>query len=229
MRDGRKYGRWLWAVLVGGAVALTGCASGPTTIISEVQSYASMQEVQLPTTYRMELLPSQQQQASFTQIEHAAQTALQRVGLKRAERPEQARLVVQVGASASQGRAYHPSYDPYFYGPRFGWGLGYGSGWYGGWGMHWMMDAPPMVYVRVVKLVLRDARSQRIVYETSAQYDEVRVDDSQIWQVLFDAALTDFPNPPSGPRQVKTTLNPPAPKARDAAPADASRPAQPRS
>lgn len=206
--------RWLAAALVMAAFALGGCASGPRTITSQVQSYASMQQVRLPTTYRMEILPSQEQQTSFSQIEYAAQEALQRAGLKRAAQPEQARLVVQVGASASQGRAYHPSYDPYFYGgPRFGWGLGYGGGWHGSWGMRWMMDTPPMVYLRAVKLVLRDAQSQRIVYETSAQHDEVSVDDSRIWQVLFDAALSDFPNPPQGPRQVQTTLSAPQPKA----------------
>lgn len=68
-----------------------------------------------------------------------------------------------------------------------------------------MMDTPPRVYVRAVKLVLRDRKSQRIVYETSAKYDEVRVDDSRIWQTLFDAALTGFPFPPAGPRQVRST------------------------
>lgn len=104
--------RWLVAALVGATLALGGCASGPRTITSQVQSYASMQQVRLPTTYRMEILPSQEQQTSFSQIEYAAQEALQRVGLKRAAQPEQARLVVQVGASASQGRAYHPELRP---------------------------------------------------------------------------------------------------------------------
>jgi hypothetical protein len=144
--------------------------------------------------------------------------------LQRAPHPEQAKLVVQVGASAGEGRAQHPTWDPYYYGPRFGWGLGYGGGWYSGWNMHWMMmDTPPRVYLRAVKLVLRDAQSQRIVYETSAQYDEVRVNDDTIWQVLFDAALTGFPAPPAGPRQV-TLLPAPAPAEAPAPQAPASVP-----
>ena len=195
--------RWLGAALVAAALALTGCATGTATITSQVQSYSSMQGIALPATYRMEILPSQAQQESFSQIEYAAQAALERVGLHRDVRPDLARLVVQVGASATEARAQHPSFDPYYYGPRFGWGLGYGGGWQGQWGMNWMMaDVPPLVQVRAVKLVLRDAQSQRIVYETSAQYDEVRVDEARIWQVLFDAALTGFPFPPAGPRQV---------------------------
>lgn len=220
------------AAVLGSALALAGCAIGPTAITSDVQSYSSMQGVTLPATYRMEVLPSQAQQASFAQIEAAAEAALEKVGLKRDVRPDLARLVVQVGASAGEGRASHPTWDPYYYGPRFGWGLGYGGGWYSGWNMHWaMMDAPPRVYLRAVKLVLRDQQTQRIVYETSAQYDEVRVDDSTIWPVLFDAALTGFPFPPSGLRQVTTppkgaTAQPQAP-APQAAPAATPAPAAP--
>lgn len=194
---------WLGATLVAAALALTGCATGTATLTSQVQSYSSMQGIALPATYRMEILPSQAQQESFSQIEYAAQAALERVGLHRDVRPDLARLVVQVGASATQARAQHPTFDPYYYGPRFGWGVGYGGGWHSHWGMNWMMaDVPPLVQVRAVKLVLRDAQSQRIVYETSAQYDEVRLDEARIWQVLFEAALTGFPFPPAGPRQV---------------------------
>lgn len=203
--------RWAMAALLGAAAVLAGCASGPRQITSNVQSYASMAGVQLPATYRMELLPSQTQQQSFAKVEAAAEKALQRVGLTRDPRPDLARLVVQVGATASQGRAYHPAYDDWYYGPRFGFGMGFG-GPRMGMGMNWM-DAPPMVYYRGVKLVLRDQQTQKIVYETSAAYDEVWMDDNVIWNVLFDAALTDFPNPTQGSRTVRTTLTPPAPPA----------------
>ena len=194
------------AALLTVTAVLAGCASGPRQITSSVQTYASMAGVKLPTTYRMELLPSQSQQASFARVEAAAEKALQRVGLTRDPRPDLARLVVQVGATATQGRAYHPAYDDWFYGPRFGWGMGFG-GPRMGFGMHWM-DTPPLVYYRGVKLVLRDQQTQQIVYETSAAYDEVWMDDNVIWNILFDAALSDFPNPPQGSRTVRTTLTP---------------------
>lgn len=194
------------AALLTATAVLAGCASGPRQITSSVQTYASMAGVKLPTTYRMELLPSQSQQASFARVEAAAEKALQRVGLTRDPRPDLARLVVQVGATATQGRAYHPAYDDWFYGPRFGWGMGFG-GPRMGFGMHWM-DTPPLVYYRGVKLVLRDQQTQQIVYETSAAYDEVWMDDNVIWNILFDAALSDFPNPPQGSRTVRTTLTP---------------------
>lgn len=202
--------RWTLVALLATSAVLAGCATGPRQITSQVQTYASMGAVHLPATYRLELLPSQSQQPSFARVEAAAEKALQRVGLTRDPRPELARLVVQVGAQASQGRAYHPAYDDWFYGPRFGWGVGFG-GPHMGFGMRWM-DTPPMVYYRGVKLVLRDSQSQSIVYETSASYDEVWMDDQVIWNILFDAALTDFPQPPQGTRTVRTTLTPiPAP------------------
>lgn len=198
--------RWAVTAIVSAAAALAGCASGPRDIVANVESYSSMAGVTLPATYRMELLPSQNQQQNFARIEHAAQAALQRVGLTRDSHPEQARLVVQIGATASQSRAYHPAYDDWFYGPRFGWGMGFG-GPRVGFGMHWM-DTPPLVQYRAVKLLLRDQQTQKIVYETSAQYDEVRLNEELIWGILFDAALSDFPHPASGTRQVRTTLTP---------------------
>lgn len=201
-------GRWTLSVLLAGCAWLTGCASGPREIATSVQSYASMSAVALPATYRMELLPSQSQRQSFARVEAAAEAALHRVGLTRDVRPDLARLVVQVGATASQGRAWHPAYDDYYmYGPRFGWGVGYGGRWGSTFGMNWMLrDYPPMVQYRAVKLVLRDQQTQQIVYETSAEYDEVQVDDGVIWGLLFDAALTGFPDPPQGERQVRALL-----------------------
>ena len=214
--------RWAMAAMLAAAAVLAGCASGPREVASSVQTYSSMAGVQLPATYRMELLPSQSQQQSFSRIEAAAEKALQRVGLTRDPRPELARLVVQVGATATQGRAYHPAYDDWFYGPRFGFGIGFG-GPRMGMGMHWM-DTPPMVYYRGVKVVLRDQRTQQIVYESSAAYDEVWMDDNLIWNILFDAALTGFPNPPQGTRTVRTTVTPlPAPPATNPALAPAAR------
>lgn len=216
--------RWGIAAVLVVAAALAGCASGPREISANVQTYANMSGISLPATYRMEVLPSQSQQQSFSQIEAAAQQALQRVGLSRDTRPDLARLVVQVGATASQGRAYHPAYDDWFYGPRFGLGWGFG-GPYMGMGMSWM-DAPPVVYFRAVRVVIRDAKSQQIVYETSAEYDEIRPYDPIIWDVLFDSALSGFPAPPANQRQVRSTLTPvPTTATTTAAPATTTAPA----
>ena len=57
--------RWALVAVLASAAVLAGCASGPRQITSSVQTYASMGGVQLPATYRLELLPSQTQQQSF--------------------------------------------------------------------------------------------------------------------------------------------------------------------
>lgn len=44
--------------------------------------------------------------------------------------------------------------------------------------------------------MLRDAATQQIVYETSAVHEDVWTSDPAIFGILFDAALTGFPQPP---------------------------------
>ena len=192
-------------ILAATTLVLAGCATGPREVTSNVTSYSTLTQLPSPPTYRMELLPSMAQQQSFALIEQQAEQALQRVGLNRDETPGKAKLVVQVMAAASYGRANNwPYYGPP--GPAFGWGLGYGGRWGGGFGMSWMMDTPPMVYYRSVKLIMREQQTQKIVYETSAAYDEVWTDDRIMFKVLFDAALTGFPQPPQGSRAVRATI-----------------------
>ena len=57
-------------------------------------------------------------------------------------------------------------------------------------------------YQREVSLVLRDARSARVVYETQASHDGPWADNPTLWAALLDAALQGFPQAPAGPRRV---------------------------
>lgn len=204
---------------IAATAALVGCASGPTTYTASVQSYASMASVQLPTTYRIELLPSQiRNQDNFAVIENAAAAALNSVGLQKAANPTQAHLVVQIDA-ISVVNPSAPGYDPALYGPpgMYGWGFGHpwapgpwGAGPWGGPGPGmWAAESAFPIIHRSVNVVMRNAKTQGIVYETSAQYNDMQSQDPQIWTMLFSAALNDFPNPPQGVRQVQTTIVPP--------------------
>lgn len=202
--------RWLRPLLLCAATAvLAGCAS-TRVVDSDVRSFSALQTVPQPATYRLERLPSQAAQAvSFNAIESLAQQSLARVGLQRDD--ANARLVLQIAAQGSYARpAWGPYYGDPFYG-RMGWGFGYGGRYGWGLGGSWMMDRPPTLHRREVSLVLRDATTQQIVYETSAVYEDVWTDDPAIFGLLFDAALTGFPQPPAGPRQVRTTVTPGAP------------------
>ncbi|RKJ98272.1 DUF4136 domain-containing protein [Alicycliphilus denitrificans] len=184
---------------------LAGCA-GPRLVESDVSSFSTLTALPSPPTYRIERLPSQQaHEATFAPIQAQAEAALARVGLRRDD--ANPRLIAQLGAEGGYATPrYWPNYGPDpFYG-RWGWGWGYGGRW--GWGMNWMMDSPPTLYHRRVSLVLRDAASQQVVYETSAVYEDVWTSDPAIYSVLFDQALTDFPRPPQGPRKLRTELTP---------------------
>lgn len=203
------------------AVALGGCAS-TRVVDSDVRSFSTLTALPSPPTYRLERLPSQTAYAqSFAAIEALAQQSLARVGLQRDD--AHARLVLQIGAQGSYVRPdYWPYYGDPFYG-RWGWGFGYGGRWGWGMGASWM-DRPPTLHRREVSLVLRDAATQQVVYETSALYEDVWTDDPAIFGILFDAALTGFPQPPAGTRKVRTTIGPVEQRA-GAAPAPAAAPA----
>ncbi len=219
--------RCIYALALAATALLTGCA-GVREVQSTVQSYSSLGALPAPPTYRLEVLPSQREaQAHFAAIESQAQQALARVGLQRDD--SRASLVVQIGADARYARDY--AAWPYYngWGPRWGWGLGYGHGWgHHGWGFggSFMFDGPPLEYYRAVSIVMRNATTQQIVYETSAQRQDVWTDDPAIFGILFDAALTGFPRPPQGTRVVRTTIGPVQQRAgATAAPASAPAPA----
>ncbi|WP_313069612.1 DUF4136 domain-containing protein [Melaminivora sp.] len=197
------------AALVCAALLLTACA-GPRLVESDVRSYTALAALPSPPTYRIERLPSQQAQPeAAVAIEAEADRALARVGLRRDDaRPS---LIAQIGAEGGYTVPRHWPYyanDP-FYG-RFGWGLGWGGRGLGvGFGTGWIMDAPPTLYHRRVTLVLRNAATQQVVYETSATYEDVWTSDPAIYGILFDQALSGFPQPPAPARRVRTEVLPP--------------------
>lgn len=198
--------RFFPALLLAAAALLAGC-TGPRLVQSDVSSYSTLTALPQPATYRIETLPSQQAyNGDFAPIAAQAEEALARVGLTRDD--AHPRLIAQLGARAGMG---WPRDWPYggsapFYG-RFGWGLGW-SGHRGGMGVGWMMDGPPTVYRRQVSIVLRDAQTQQVVFESSAAYEDVWTSDPMIYGVLFDQALSGFPTPPQGARRVRTEVTP---------------------
>ena len=187
--------RWIdTLILCTAAAVLAGCSTGPRIVEGQVQSFSTLAAMPAPTTYRLERLPSQQT-PSFEPIAALAEQALARVGLTRDDAAP--RLLVQIGVHADTV----PRYDPY---PAWGFG-----GWYGrGWGMQgaWRFGELPPLHRRAVSLMVRDAATQTVVYETSAVHEDVWVSDPAVFGVLFDAALNGFPKPPPGGRQVRLPL-----------------------
>ena len=185
--------RWITLPLLCAALWLTGCAS-TRLVDSDVQSFSQLAGAPARATYSFERLPSQQAQgAQQSAVEEQARLALAKVGL----RQDSAAPFYRVQAHA---RIDLQAYPDYWDGPGWGWGgLGVGRGFYGGLSMRF---PPPTLYRREVGLILREAATGTVVYETRAVHEGVWTDNPAAFAAMFDAALSGFPTPPTGPRRI---------------------------
>ena len=185
--------RWITLALLCAALWLTGCAS-TRLVDSDVQSFSQLAGAPARATYSFERLPSQQAQgAQQSAVEEQARLALAKVGL----RQDSAAPFYRVQAHA---RTDLLAYPDYWDGPGWGWGgWGGGRGFYGGLSMRF---PPPTLYRREVGLILREAATGNVVYETRAVHEGVWTDNPAVFAAMFDAALNGFPTPPTGPRRI---------------------------
>jgi len=173
---------------------LSGCAA-PRMIDSEVRSYTSAAAAVRPASYRFERLPSQNLSPQQDGLEAMAVRALAQVGLTQstAVGDVQPRYTVQVTARVSVLQVTNPY-------PRMGgfWGRN------PGFGMSLSLD--PTWYRHEVRFLLRELVSGQVVYETSAVFDGPWADSGNLFPVLMQAALQDYPHPPEGVRKVDIEL-----------------------
>ncbi len=184
--------RWITLPLLCAALSLTGCAS-TRLVDSDVQSFSQLAGAPARPTYSFERLPSQQAQgAQQSAVEEQARLALGKVGLRK----DSAAPFYRVQVHARIDRQAPPDW----YDPWWGWGgWGTGSGFHGGLSMRF---PPPTLYRREVGLILREAASGTVVYETHAVHEGVWTDNPAVFAAMFDAALNGFPTPPTGPRRI---------------------------
>jgi len=191
---------------------LVGCA-GPRAIESTVQSFT-----QWPAgapgagaTYRFERLPSQASgtagAAHQDQLEALARAALAKVGF---EHQATGAYIVQVQAGLVRiGGGQHP------YPPMWIPGRDYVINARGQiiWtGMSPMWIPEPEYFRREVALVIRAAATGGIVYESRAHNEGPYALSATALTAMLDAALSGFPQPPSGPRTVQVVLPEPGMK-----------------
>jgi hypothetical protein len=210
----RARGLGLVAIVVS-TIVLTGCAA--TNVVSQVSSYGPWPEARKPGAYVFERLPSQAVQAADqARLEAAAEPALLKRGFHRVEQPEKAAYTVQIDAGVrTEPRVrydpvlvpygMHPGYVgagyPYFWRPGVG-------GWWGSGGSGLSLSLaldPPWVTLEV-RLLIRDRRDGRVLYETQAAHDRVGSVDEAVLPFVFEAALDGFPQPPRGRRVVTVPL-----------------------
>ncbi|AKJ27262.1 DUF4136 domain-containing protein [Caldimonas brevitalea] len=221
----------MWKSVSGGALALTVLVGCSTTrlVESDVNSYTQWPENRQPGSFSFERLPSQQARpAEQSKLEALATPALQKAGFRLAPGGP-GDVTIQVGLSETyyQGAPWD---DPYWGSPWGPWGYyGYGGMYHGrrrsavGVGVAW--SAPSPYYVFDAAVLIRDAKTKQVLYESHAKHDGRWADDA-LRATLFEAALQDFPRPAISPRRVRIELPPDGkaaaePKA-EAAPASAA-------
>ncbi|HEU4460892.1 MAG TPA: DUF4136 domain-containing protein [Methylibium sp.] len=193
------------------AGALSACG-GLSSVSIDVSSQGDWPNGAKPGTYAIERLPSQQANAvEQARIEAAALPALAAAGFTQAP-ADTADVLIQVGARAFDVVRRDPFASPFYW--RSNWWYGgyhrpffYGPGLYGpgfyrpGWGY----DGYDVDVQREVAVLIRDRRSQRIVYETRASYLN-RWGGDALLPAMFEAAMKDFPNTAISPRTVVVNL-----------------------
>jgi hypothetical protein len=199
--------RQLTAVALAAALtALSGCAS-LNQLSSEVSSYGQWPPARAPGNYFIERLPSQAAQAAaggpMSSLEAAAHGALQAAGFKIAPSLEAADLVVQIGARVTR-YDISPWADPLWWrwGPRYWRGPAWTGQRFYSTPPGWRTAPPPD---REVAILLRDRASSVPLWEARAVSGGIST-ETAIFQAMFSAALSDFPNAKPQPHNVTVTL-----------------------
>ncbi len=184
------------------ALALLAGCSAVRLVDNDVQSLARWSPEPPGSTYRFERLPSQQGllqargEPGQDQLEAMAQAVLARRGL--VYHPDAPVLTVQLSTTT----VVQPGYS--------GWppivSVGAGTA-----GSHFgvafpMMRYEPPLYIREVQFLIRDSRSHAVVYETRARHSGIWSDAQAVLPAMMEAALSSFPNPPSGQRRVNVEI-----------------------
>lgn len=212
---------WKAVLLALALLALGGCATS-YRVDSSVRSFARWDAgsaadaatpsgsriPQAPQSFAFDRLPSQSVSPAAggqDALEELARVALAKVGWTPVAPGTDAPWRVQVQATTLR-MPYSPWDDP--------WGVHWGGIWPAGggfavgvgsrhivWTSTFMrLDSP--YYERRVALFIRRASTGEVVYETHAAHDGPWAGSPALWGAMLEAALRDFPAPPSGERLI---------------------------
>jgi hypothetical protein len=178
------------------ALALGGCAT-TRAIDSEVQSFAGTPPAVKGAAYTFERLPSQQAHPeALKALEDFAEKALTQAGLVRDD--QQPLYNVQMDLTVDQSTRASP---PALISPRVVMAPD---------GSLWQRLSPFMLEqkwtVYRVHLVIRHRASAQVNFESKAMFEGPWSDTNNLLPVLLEAALRDFPTPPTGVRKVVIEL-----------------------
>jgi hypothetical protein len=185
------------------AALLAGCAA-MHSVSSEVSTFGDWPAARKPGSYAFERLPSQQARAAEAEaLEQSAGAALLKAGFIPAAEGKEPEVLVQVGAHWGLAGP-QPWNDPLWWRGSFGY---YRHGpWIGPrWGIGATYDT--VRYEREVALLIRDRATGKPLFEAHASSEGSSTQASPATlTAMFEAALTDFPQPGLNPRRVEVPL-----------------------
>jgi hypothetical protein len=188
----------LWALVLVG-LALAGCGT-PRMIDSSVRSFnTATAELPLegPFSFRFERLPSQQADAqSQDRLENIALPVLAEKGLVPDALAPRFTLELRMAVDPiNQTDPFHGHW-------------GFGSSGSGLWAQSRSMGLQPTRYRYSVHLLLRDAASKTVVFESTAMHEGPWSDRAAVLPAVLLAAVQDFPQGSDKPRRVLIDLSP---------------------
>jgi hypothetical protein len=127
-------------------------------------------------------------------------------GFKPVASPEGADVLVQVALISRQVPSPWRDRGPFWPYGRVGMGGWYGGGGHLGFGLGMSLE-PPLSEVQV-DVLIRDKRSNQVLYETHAVRQQNAGWDESVMAPLFEGALKDFPTPAISPRLVTIPMPP---------------------
>lgn len=184
-------------------LVLSGCAS-LNSVAVQVSTFGEWPAGRAPGRYAFDRLPSQQAQADEQrQLEAAAAAALAKAGFSPAAGGETPELLVQLGAGNAHSLRPDGDFPLYWHGsigywhPRRLYGSSLGLGFW-----HPLNYS----YDRNVALLLRERASGKALLELRATSTGYAALDEGLAQLMFEAALADFPRPVPSLRTVRLPM-----------------------
>ncbi len=200
-------------IVILASILLTGC-SGLRIVDSQVAAFSKLEAAPAAgSSWRFEQLPSQQNleevaAARRNKLEATAAQELGKLGFQAKPQPSTSSAVaytVQVAARIQ--RLDRGPFDPI---DTWGWGLAGRDYVVTGSGRVIYLPIFPRYempwYIREVSLLIRDAKDNRVVFETQARHEGRWADDEAVLPAMFAAAMQGFPKPPEGKRMVNIEI-----------------------
>jgi hypothetical protein len=202
---------WLIIFSVFTAIFLTGCTTTPSAVRSEVTAFHEWPANLQNATFAFDPATEQQNNLEYRAYASLIREELQRLGLRAAENPAAADLLVrfQYGITGRDVRIVEPMIvDPGFppFGPYWGrYGPYYDPFWHPGYVDRY--ETQYVLYKRRLHTTISRADTGRNLYDVTVISEGRKPTLAAVMPYMVRSAFTDFPGPSGVPRRIELTID----------------------